>query len=135
MGLQFDETTRNAQLDAIETAMGTSPILRIYSGSKPALTTDSATGTLLAEMTLPSDWMAAASGGTKAKSGTWQDLSANASGTAGYFRILESTGTTARWQGECTDTAGAGPLKLSTTAITAAQPVTVVSLTITAGNA
>lgn len=135
MGLQFSTTIRNARLDAIETSLGTTPILRIYSGAKPALTTDAASGTLLVEMTLPSDWMAAASGGAKALSGSWQDLLANATGTAGYFRVLDSTGTTTGIQGECTDTAGAGPMKLSTTAVVINEPVTVASFTITDGNA
>ena len=135
MGLQFSTTIRNARLDSIETVLGTNAILRIYSGSKPALTTDAATGTLLSEMTLPSDWWAAASGGAKALLGVWQDLLANATGTAGYFRVLESTGTTTGIQGECTDTAGAGPMKLSTTAVVINEPVTVASFTITDGNA
>ena len=135
MALQYSTTVRNARLDVVESTIGTLPLLRIYSGAKPAATTDAATGTLLAELELPSDWMAAASGGTKEKSGTWQDLLANASGTAGYFRVLESTGTTTHIQGEITDTAGAGPLKLSTTAITASEPVTIVTFTLTAGNA
>lgn len=135
MTLQYSQTVRNARLDAVESTIGVTPLFRIYSGTKPAATTDAATGTLLAEMTLPSDWMAAASGGTKEKSGTWQDLTANATGTAGYFRVLDSTGTTTHIQGEVTDTAGAGPLKLSTTAIVSGEPVTVVTFTLTAGNA
>jgi hypothetical protein len=79
--------------------------------------------------------MAAASGGTKAKSGTWEDLLANATNTAGYFRIYDSTGTTCHMQGECTDTAGAGPMKLSSTAIVSGEPVTVATFVLTDGNA
>lgn len=135
MGLQYSTTVRNARLDAVESTIGTSPILRIYSGSKPAALSDAATGTLLAEMTLPSDWMAAAASGSKAKNGTWQDPAANAGGTAGWFGVWESTGTTRHIQGEVTDTGGAGPLKLSTTAITSGEPVTIVTFTLTAGNA
>ena len=135
MGLQFSTPVRNAELDAIETVVGTSPVLRILSGAKPANCAASETGTILVEMTLPSDWMAAASGGSKAKSGTWQDLLANNSGTAGYFRVYDSTISTCGIQGECTDTAGAGPMKLSTTVITAGEPVVVASFTLTAGNA
>ena len=85
-------------------------------------------------MALPTDWMDAAASGAKAKAGTWADATANADGTAGYFRILDSTGTTAGIQGECTDTGGAGPLKLSTTAIVSGQPVTIASFTLTSGN-
>ena len=78
MAVQRSVTARNAALDAFETAVGTAPLLRIYSGSMPANAAASATGTLLAEMTLPSDWLAAASSGSKSKSGTWTDATANA---------------------------------------------------------
>ena len=134
MGLQFSVGVRNVMLDAIEATIGADAILRIYSGAKPATAADAATGTLLAEMALPTDWMDAAASGAKAKAGTWADATANADGTAGYFRILDSTGTTAGIQGECTDTGGAGPLKLSTTAIVSGQPVTIASFTLTSGN-
>ena len=83
MALQYSTTVRNAQLDALETAIGASAILRIYSGAMPANCAAAATGTLLAEMNLPADWMASAASGSKAKSGTWSDTAANASGVAG----------------------------------------------------
>ena len=134
MGLQFSVDVRNDMLDTIEATIGTDAILRIYSGSKPASAADAATGTLLAEMTLPTDWMDAAASGAKAKAGTWSDATANATDTAGYFRVLDSTGTTTGIQGECTDTGGAGPMKLSTTSIVSGQPVTIASFTLTAGN-
>lgn len=66
MALQFSTTVRNARLDAIETAVGTSAVLRIRSGSVPANVGTADSGTVLATLNLPSDWMAAASGGTKA---------------------------------------------------------------------
>jgi hypothetical protein len=135
MSVQFSVAVRNARLDAIETAIGTAPILRILTGSKPATCADSQTGTLLVEMTLPSDWLAAASSGVKAKSGTWEDPSANAGGTAGYFRILDSSGTTCHMQGNCTDLAGAGPLKLTSVVVVSAEPVSVGIFDLTDGNA
>lgn len=135
MALQFSILAGNARLDAIETYIGTLPILRIYSGSPPAATTTAATGTLLAEMTLPSDWMAAAASRSKAKSGTWQETSANAAGTAGYFRILESTGTTTAIQGTVTATGGGGDMTLDNAVLALAQVVTVNTFTLTDGNA
>lgn len=116
-------------LDAIETDTGTSAILRIYSGSLPANCAAASTGTLGAEMSLPADYMAAASGGTKAKSGTWSDASANASITAGYARLFKSDGTTCTWQGDVTATGGGGALTLDSTTITATQVVTVTAWT------
>jgi len=135
MALQYSVTVRNAQLDAVETTVGTAPLLRIYSGSAPANCAAAASGTLLAEATLPSDWMAAASSGSKALSGTWQDASANAAGTAGHWRLYDSGGTTCHAQGTVTATGGGGDMTLDNTSIASAQSVTITSFTITAGNA
>jgi hypothetical protein len=135
MALQYSVTVRNAQLDAVETTVGTAPLLRIYSGSAPANCAAAASGTLLAELTLPSDWMAAASSGSKALSGTWQDASANATGTAGHWRLYDSGGTTCHAQGTVTATGGGGDMTLDNTSIASAQSVTITSFTITAGNA
>ncbi len=135
MALQYSVTVRNAQLDAVETTVGTAPLLRIYSGSAPANCAAAASGTLLAEATLPSDWMAAASSGSKALSGTWQDASANATGTAGHWRLYDSGGTTCHAQGTVTATGGGGDMTLDNTSIASAQSVTITSFTITAGNA
>ena len=135
MAIQYSTTLRNNQLDQVESTTGTSAILRIYSGSAPANCAATATGTLLAEMTLPSDWMAAAASGSKAKSGTWQDTSANATGTAGYFRVLDSTGTTTHIQGTVTATGGGGDLTLDNTSIASGQSVTINTFTLSAGNA
>ena len=135
MALQYSVTVRNAQLDAVETTVGTAPLLRIYSGSAPANCAAAASGTLLAEATLPSDWMAAASSGSKALSGTWQDASANATGTAGHWRMYDSGGTTCHAQGTVTATGGGGDMTLDNTSIASAQSVTITSFTITAGNA
>lgn len=135
MALQYSVTVRNAQLDQIESTVGTAPLLRIYTGAPPADCATAASGTLLAEMTLPSDWMAAAAAGAKAKSGTWQDASANNAGTAGYWRLYDSGGTTCHAQGTVTATGGGGDLTLDNTSIAAAQSVTINTFTITAGNA
>jgi len=135
MALQYSVTVRNAQLDAVETTVGTAPLLRIYSGSAPVNCAAAASGTLLAEATLPSDWMAAANSGSKALSGTWQDASANATGTAGHWRLYDSSGTTCHAQGTVTATGGGGDMTLDNTSIASAQSVTITSFTITAGNA
>lgn len=48
MPFQFSTAARNASLDAIETAIGASPILRIRSGAPPADCAAARTGTILA---------------------------------------------------------------------------------------
>lgn len=135
MALQYSAAVRNAQLDALETAIGVSAVLKIRTGAAPANVATADSGTVLATMTLPSDWLAAASSGSKAKSGTWQDTSADASGTAGHFRIYASDGTTAHIQGTVTATGGGGDLTLDNTSIAAGQSITINTFTITAANA
>lgn len=135
MAFQFSTTVRNASLDAIETAIGTSAVLKIRSGSVPANIGTADSGTVLATLSLPSDWLAAASGGSKALSGTWQDTSADAAGTAGHFRIYASDGTTAHIQGTITATGDGGDMTLDNTSIAIGQQVTVTSFSITAGGA
>lgn len=135
MARQFSDTVRNALCDAYETAIGTLPILRIYdlTAGAPANCAAAITGTLLAEMTLPSDWMAAASGGTKAKSGTWSDASANNTGTADFFRVWDSAGTTCHDQGTVTATGGGGDLTLDNVSVASGQAVTITGFSVTAG--
>jgi len=134
MALQYSAAVRNAQLDALETAIGVSAVLKIRTGAAPANVATADSGTVLATMTLPSDWLAAASSGSKAKSGTWQDTSADATGTAAHFRIYASDGTTAHIQGTVTATGGGGDLTLDNTSIASGQAITISSFSITAAN-
>ena len=135
MALQLSVAARNALLDAIETATGTLAILKIRTGAPPATCATADSGTVLATASLPSDWMAAASSGTKALSGTWQDASADAAGTAGHFRIYDSAGTTCHLQGTVTATAGGGDMTVDNVVFAAGQTFNVTSFTLTAPNA
>lgn len=135
MAFQFSTTARNAALDAIETAIGTSAVLKIRTGTVPADCGTADAGSVLATLTLPSDWLAAASGGSKSKSGTWEDTSADAAGTAGHFRIYASDGTTVHMQGTITATGGGGDMTLDNTSIASGQQVTITSFTLSAGGA
>lgn len=134
MSLQISVSCQNAVLDALESTVGTSAILKIRSGSVPATCATADSGTVLATINLPSDWMAAASSGTKSKSGTWQDASADATGTAGHFRIYDSGGTTCHHQGTVTATGGGGDMTLDNTSIASGQSVTISGYTFTAPN-
>jgi hypothetical protein len=133
MTIQLGTSVRNAMLDAIESTINTSAILKIRTGSAPADCATADSGTVLATLTLPSDWMAAAASGQKAKSGTWQDTSADASGTAAHFRIYDSGGTTCHIQGTA-GTSGTDMI-LDSASFTAGQSFTITSFTLTAGNA
>lgn len=134
MTLQYSVTVRNAKLDAVETAIGTSAVLKIRTGAPPADCATADSGTVLATLSLPSDWMAAASSGSKAKSGTWQDTSADNTGTAAHFRLYASDGTTCHAQGTVTATGGGGDMTVDSTGFTSGQSFTVTTFTLTAGN-
>lgn len=134
MALQLSTAARNAMLDAFETTVSTAARLRIRTGAQPANCAAARSGTVLADMTLPSDWMSNASAGAKAQLGTWSDASADASGTAQHFEIMDSTLTTCHAQGTVTASAGGGDLELLTTALTAGMSVSITSFTFTAAN-
>lgn len=135
MAIQLSTAVRNARLDAIETTIGTSAVLKIRTGAPPANCGTADSGTVLATLSLPSDYMAAASGGSKAKSGTWEDTSADNTGTAAHFRLYASDGTTCHMQGTVTATGGGGDMTVDNTSFASGQAFTVTSFTLTDGNA
>lgn len=132
MAIQFSVTARNDRLNAIETAIGTSPTLEIRTGAAPANCAAADSGSVLATFTLPSDWLAAAASGAKAiAGGPWQDTSADATGTAAHFRV--KAGATCHLQG--TVGQGSGDLSLDNTSIVSGQTVSITAFTLTDGNA
>lgn len=136
MALQLSTAVRNARLDTFESTIGTSAVLKLWPGAVPAnCAAADAAGPVIASMTLPSDWMAAASGGTKALSGTWEDTSADNAGTVAHFRIYASDGTTCHMQGTVTATGGGGDMEIQNTSVTAGQAITVTAFTLTEANA
>ena len=135
MALKYSTAVRNARLDVVESTIGASGILKIRTGAAPANCAAADSGTVLATVTLPSDWMAAATGGTKAMSGTWQDSSADANGDAGHFRIYASDGTTCHMQGTVTLTGGGGDMTVNNVTFATGQLFSITSFTLTGGNA
>jgi len=135
MTLQYSVTVRNAKLDAVETTVGAAAIMKIFTGAPPADCSQADSGTVLAILNLPSDWMAAAVSGQKEMNGTWEDTAADAGGTAGHFRIYDSGGSTCHAQGSITATGGGGDMEVDNTNFAAGQHFQVTSFTITAGNA
>ena len=128
MTFQYSTAVRNAGLDSRETAIGTTAVLKIFSGAEPANCAAADPSGLLVSMTLPSDWMNAASAGSKTKLGAWS-ATASGTGTAASWRLYASDGTTCHVQGNMTD------MTLDNTSIASGQVVTVNTFTITSGNA
>ncbi|WP_234868541.1 hypothetical protein [Alitabrizicola rongguiensis] len=117
----------------MEVAVGPSPVLTLRSGPPPSDCSQSDSGTVLATIALPSDWMAGAATGSKALLGLWRDLSADAAGTVGHFRIHQ--GSICHVQGEVTETGGGGAMTLDNPVLAAGQTVTVTSFSLSAGGA
>ena len=139
MAIQFDVAGRNAMLDAIESTAGASCSMRIYTGAQPATCATANSGTVLASIDLPADWMSAAAAGVKALLGTWSDASADDTGTAAHFRLYstqvdtEKDETTCFMQGSVGQ--GSGDLSLDDNTIVATQVVTITTFSLTAPNA
>lgn len=132
MALAYEAATlRDAMMDAITTHAGNAALLRIYDGSRPA--TGGTATTLLAELTCGTPFAAASVNGVLTLGAITQDSSANATGTATWFRIVKADGTTHVMDGNV-GTSGSD-LNLTTTSIVATQPVSVTSFVITEGNA
>lgn len=131
MAVQYSVAVNNAKLDAIETTVGTAPKLQIRTGAQPANCAAADSGTLLAEITLPSDWLANAAAGAKAKAGTWT-VAAVAAGIAAHFRIKDTAGTTAHMQGSVGQ--GSGDVSVDNTNVAIAQVVTISAFAINAAN-
>jgi hypothetical protein len=130
MALGYLEQLRNDQLDEITATVGASGLLRIYDGSRPA--TGGAATTLLAELTLNATFAPAAASGVLTLNAITADASANATGTATWFRIVTSGGSFV--MDGSAGTSGTD-LVLNTASIVTGANVSISSATITAGNA
>ena len=132
MAIQLGTTLRNNMLDQFESTIGTAARIKIFSGAVPANCAAADPAGLLATLVLPSDWMNAASGGTKTLLGSWT-VAASGTGTAQSFRVYDSGVTTCHCQG--TAATGGGDLSLDNASITSGQNVAITAFTLTAANA
>ncbi|MGD0564551.1 MAG: hypothetical protein ABSA66_15850 [Roseiarcus sp.] len=133
MAIQFSAAVRNARLNAIFATIGASAKLLLYTGSVPANCAASATGSLLATLTLPSTEENAASGGAETQASSPWTGTASAAGTAGYFRVMDPTGATCHVQG--TVGQGSGDLSFDNPTFASGQNIQITSFTLTDGNA
>jgi hypothetical protein len=128
MAFQYSVAVRTAKLDTIEVTIGTGALLKIFSGANAANCAGADPSGLLATLTLPTDWMANASAGAKAKLGTWSGTGSGA-GTAASWRIYDSGSAACHIQGNTSD------MTFDNTSIAIGQTITVSAFTLTAGNA
>lgn len=127
LNTQIADATVNAQANALA-ALLNNGFLRIYSGTQPT-NADTAIGAqvLLAELRFNATAAPSASSGLLTFNAITADSSADASGTAAWFRCLKSDGTTVVMDGSIGTSAA--NMILSTTTITATQNVSCSSFT------
>jgi hypothetical protein len=127
MTFQYGTTLRNNQVSQIQSSVGASGTLKIFSGAEPANCAAADPTGLLATITLPATFLTS-SGGVTTIAGSWT-VAASGTGTAQSFRMYDGS-SVCHVQGNTTT-----DLVLNNTSITTGQTVTVTSFTVTAGNA
>lgn len=135
---QFSVPVRNAILDAIETAIGGSPVIELRTGALPANCAAASSGNLLARDAIPADWMAAASAGSKVKAGTWTltGLPNITTQNIGHFRMfMAGSPDVCVAQGDVTVEGGGGAMEVDNISLAAGQETDVGTFTLVAPNA
>lgn len=120
MTIQLGTTLRNNMIGQYETTVGASPSLILRTGAQPANCAAADSGTALATLVLPADWMTAPASGAIAKNGTWT-VNGAVAGTAGHYRIMQ--GATCHEQGSVG--VGTGDLQVDQAVVAVGQPVTI----------
>lgn len=129
MTLLVSQAAAHGMLDAIETDLGASPVLTMLSGAPPATLAAADSGTLIATVAMAADAFAAAAAWEKAIPGTISDLSADAAGTLGYWRI-KTSGAVTKLSGTITATGGGGDMTVDNVTVTLGQQIDVTSFKI-----
>ncbi|WP_295103485.1 hypothetical protein [uncultured Microbacterium sp.] len=133
MATRIPTNVRNAMANAAVDLIDAGPAagaVQIRTGAQPASAGSAATGTLLGTLTLSDPAFADAVNGTATAGAVTGDSSADASGTAGWFRVLDSTGATVM-DGAISEAGGGGDMILDSTAIVAGGTISVTSWTVT----
>ena len=128
------EATRNEMLDRFTVAMDAgagAALLNIYDGVRPA--TGGTATNLLAQLTMSDPSALAASGGTLNLQAITDDSAADATGTATWFRVTDSTGAFV-FDGSVGATASGEDLELNTVSIQTGATVSVTSFSIGTAN-
>lgn len=136
MAIGYTATCINNQLDEITALVDagvSAGLLKIYDGTRPA-DADTAVGVqvLLAQLTLSDPSAVAAASGVLTLSAITSDTSADATGTASWFRVTDSAGN-AVYDGDV-GTSGSD-LNMDSVSFVAGGTVAVSSWVITGGNA
>ena len=137
MALGYSTTIRNARLDSITTAIdggAGAGTIKIYSdaGARPATGGAVGASVLLATLTFTDPSFPAAAAGAMSASAITDDIAADATGTALWFRVEDSTSTFVM-DGDV-GTSGSD-LNLNTVSLVVGATVSITQFDLTAGNA
>lgn len=140
MAIQFSTAVRDAMLNSIETTIGVSAVLCLYSGAIPASPAAGIGASLeLARFSLASDWASDASGGVKSLANlplaTTGEAAAGAGTSCTYYRFWDSTVTTCHEQGTVTNAGLGGDMTLDNVSIANGQAINIISFSKTAPGA
>jgi hypothetical protein len=125
--LKMSNAAVNAEGDALSDLLDNG-YLRIYSGTQPANADTALSGnTLLAELRFANPASGATSAGVITWSAITSDTSADATGTATFYRALKSDGTSVVMDGSVGTTGS--DLNINSTAIQAGAQVDITSFT------
>lgn len=131
--IRFVTAAKNNALNALITAIdaGAGPgTIKIYTGTQPTTANDAITSqTLLGTLTF-SDPCGSTSAGVLTMSAITQDSSADATGTAAWARIADSTGATV-FDVDCGNTGGGATLQFNTVNFVIGGPILITSFTVT----
>ncbi len=131
--IRFVTTAKNNALDTLKTAIDAGSgagTIKVYNGTQPTSANDAiTTQTLLATLTF-SDPCGTTSSGTLTMSAITQDSAADATGTATWARIADSSGSTV-FDVDVSATGAGGTLQFNTTSFVIGGPVLISSFTVT----
>ena len=131
--IRFVTAVKNSALDTIKTAIDAGSgagTIKIYTGTQPTSPADAiTTQTLLGTLTF-SDPCGTSASGTLTMSAITQDSAADATGTATWARIADSTGATV-CDVDVTANGGGGTLQFNTTSFVIGGPILISAFTIT----
>lgn len=131
--IRFVTAVKNSALDTIKAAIDAGAgagTIKIYTGTQPTTAADAiTTQTLLGTLTF-SDPCGTSASGTLTMSAITQDSAADATGTATWARIADSTGATV-CDVDVTATGGGGTLQFNTTSFVIGGPILINAFTIT----
>lgn len=133
MATRISTAARNAAADGVVDLLDAglaAGYIQIYTGTQPATPNTAATGTLLGTLTLSDPAFGAAASGTATAAAITDDTSADASGTAGWFRALDSNANPVI-DGSITGIGGGGDMEMDDTNIVAGGVISVTSWTVT----